>query len=78
VVQLILLSIYVISGAQLTGKYYKIMQDNYYQTVALAVLIRDNRNVLCACTAHKKHIDNNGIIEFGGAKRPKPSHRYPN
>ena len=66
---------HVISGALLTGKYYKVMQDNYYQTVALAVHMRDNRNVLCAGTAQKKHIDRE--IYFGGAKRPKPSRLYP-
>ena len=60
------------SGALLTGnKYYKLMQDNYYQTVELAV---HNRNVLCAGTAQKKHII---IIDreiyFGGATQTVPS-----
>jgi hypothetical protein len=66
---------YVISGAELSGKYHKVMQDNYYQTVALAVHMRDNRNILCAGTAQKKHMDNQ--IFFGEAKRPKPSQQFP-
>jgi hypothetical protein len=66
---------YVISGAELSGKYHKVMQDNYYQTVALAVHMRDNRNILCAGTAQKKHMDNQ--IFFGEAKRPKPSRAFP-
>ncbi len=37
--------------------------------------MRDNGNVLCAGTAQKKHFDRE--IYFGGAKRPKPSRRYP-
>ena len=50
------------------------MQDNYYQTVELAVHMRDNRNILCAGTAQKK-IDNQK--NFGEAKRPKPSRQFP-
>ncbi len=66
---------YVISGAQLKGKYYKVMQDNYYQSVSLAVHIRDNRNILCAGTAQKRHIDKQKF--FRDAKRPLPSNRFP-
>jgi hypothetical protein len=66
---------YVINDAQLSGKYHEVIQDNYYQTVALAVHMRDNRNILCAGTAQKKHMDNQ--IFFGEAKRPKPSRQFP-
>jgi hypothetical protein len=65
----------VITGAMLRGKWYKVMQDNYYQTVAVAVHMRDNRNILCAGTAQKKNIDK--TIYFGRAKRPKPSRQNP-
>ncbi len=65
---------YVISGAQLSSKYYKVMQDNYYKIVALAVHMRDNRNILCA-VIQIKHI---WIINFfGETKRPKPSRQFP-
>ena len=37
----------VVGSAMLTGKWHKIMQDNYYQTVDVAVHMRDNRHVLC-------------------------------
>jgi hypothetical protein len=65
----------VILGAQLTGKWHKVMLDNYYQTVELATHMRDNRNILCAGTAQKRSIDES--IHFGIAKRPKPSRQYP-
>ena len=65
----------VVSGAMLTGKWHKVMQDNYYQTVDVAVHMRDNRNVLCAGTSQKKYTDKS--VYFGNSKRPKPSRQYP-
>lgn len=66
---------FVIGGALLTGKWHKVMQDNYYQSVELAEHMRDNRNVLCAGTSQKKNTDK--LVYFGAAKRPKPSRQYP-
>ena len=59
----------------LPGRWYKVMQDNYYQSVAIAVHMRDNRNILVAGTSQKKNTDR--LVYFGNAKRPKPSRQNP-
>ena len=53
------------------GSWYKIMADNYYNTVEFCVWLRNTMNMLIGGTMQRKHTP--AIVHIGTAKRPKPS-----
>ena len=59
----------------LPGSWYKVMADNYYNTLALATHMMENRRVLVGGTMQKKHTPRE--VYFGNAKKPKPSNTFP-
>jgi len=59
----------------LPGRWYKVMADNYYNTLALALHMMNNRSVLVGGTMQRKHTPRG--VYIGSAKKPKPSQRNP-
>jgi len=51
------------------------MADNYYNTLALALHMMNNRSVLVGGTMQRKHTPRG--VYIGSAKKPKPSQRNP-
>ncbi len=65
----------VISGALLSGRWHRVMADNYYCKPDVVVHMRDNRNVLVGGTMQKRYTT--AMCHFGNGKRPKPSVAHP-
>jgi hypothetical protein len=59
----------------LPGSWYRVMADNYYNSVPLTVFMRDHRRIYVGGTMQKKYAPPQ--IRFGTSKRPKPSIAYP-
>ncbi len=53
------------------GIWYKIMADNYYNTVAFCNWLRASKSMLIGGTMQRKYTPS--IVHIGTAKRPKPS-----
>ena len=59
----------------LPGRWYKVMADNYYNTLTLALHMMNSRSVLVGGTMQRKHTPRG--VYIGSAKKPKPSQRSP-
>ena len=58
------------SEAQLLDWWHKVMADNFYNSEALSIHMRDNRRLLVGGTMMKERT--NKLVYFGDAKKPKP------
>ena len=59
----------------LPGRWYKIMADNYYNTVAFTAWLRNTLSILIGGTMQKKYVP--AEVQIGSAKKPKPTRANP-
>ena len=65
----------LLESMNLTGSWYRFWLDNYYNSLALTDHVLENYSMCIGGTMQKGRKTN--LINFGNAKKPKPSNLYP-